>query len=702
MATVALPRPIAPLHSSSAGVSASSPPTPILLDTVNAQLPVPVPNKHIPECPPGPLPHDEPNTPPPSPGKEEDQTHRSLLYPPDAFPCIKSGQLSLHRIDAADVVAAIDHLSQQPLPDPSQVFPWLHGLHSGNLDQMNLLVARRRALKRTPVCLRGITIVKADGDLNVSRLKGAIAPHEFLKLGGATPDFLDLEAREGYSVRNFQIQAVKLAMTSDIVVYGEDDASVRKLAWDIAGVQQRWREKHEIQRHQLPIYNTFICVGPFTDFEEEYPEIVSVDSMGRLTGNVMDFFHQERKEMYAMAEASEVARNVWLGPTPDLSAPEEHSFDILIECSDQGRLNPGILQAIAEGCADETSRTLYVDFPSSGLIFAPTWSQAEADGILDMCKWIYHLAHGTHPSVPQTDDDGDLPMLDTPEGTRELRLRPRKILIHCADGYTESTLLGIAYYSYSTGQPIPDAWLDLHTTMERNFFAYPSDVALLSAIAPRLLQESPARAGASLSEITSLLRDEPKWFSGFDGSFPSRILDCMYLGNLGHANNPDLLRALGIGQLLSVGEMAMWRVGELEEWGPENTCIVHAVQDNGIDPLTDEFERCLEFIDRGRRNGTATLVHCRVGVSRSATICIAEVMRSLNMSFPRAYCFVRARRLNVIIQPHLRFAYELLKWEEALAIKALAADGGGTGAKRELEWGEIAREVALMNRPYAR
>ena len=107
--------------------------------------------------------------------------------------------------------------------------------------------------------------------------------------------------------------------------------------------------------------------------------------------------------------------------------------------------------------------------------------------------------------------------------------------------------------------------------------------------------------------------------------------------------------------------------------------------------------------DRGRRNGTATLVHCRVGVSRSATICIAEVMRTMNLSFPRAYCFVRARRLNVIIQPHLRFAYELLKWDEMLQRRRAAENGEkGTGIKRELEWGEIAREVALMNRPYAR
>lgn len=73
-------------------------------------------------------------------------------------------------------------------------------------------------------------------------------------------------------------------------------------------------------------------------------------------------------------------------------------------------------------------------------------------------------------------------------------------------------------------------------------------------------------------------------------------------------------------------------------------------------------------------------------------------MRSMKLSLPRAYCFVRARRLNVIIQPHLRFAYELLKWEEMQHLQ----QGGGSGFKRELEWGDIAREVALMNQPYVR
>lgn len=59
-------------------------------------------------------------------------------------------------------------------------------------------------------------------------------------------------------------------------------------------------------------------------------------------------------------------------------------------------------------------------------------------------------------------------------------------------------------------------------------------------------------------------------------------------------------------------------------------------------------------------------------------------------------CFVRARRLNVIIQPHLRFVYELMKWDELQQSKR------GEPVKRELEWAIVAREIAAMNRPYAR
>ena len=107
--------------------------------------------------------------------------------------------------------------------------------------------------------------------------------------------------------------------------------------------------------------------------------------------------------------------------------------------------------------------------------------------------------------------------------------------------------------------------------------------------------------------------------------------------------------------MLSIGEAVNWTDTDRANWGPDNLMYIDNVQDNGIDPLCQEYDRCLEFIgkssefdtpswfapanlctEQGKRHGTATLVHCRVGVSRSASICIAEVMASKNLSFPRA------------------------------------------------------------------
>ena len=413
--------------------------------------------------------------------------------------------------------------------------------------------------------------------------------------------FREVDPREGFSVRNFQIQTAKSAMVSDVVVYGDDGAEVQKLAKDVAIAQKSWRETHEEKGHELPLFNTFACTSSFSVFERNYPDIVCTDSRANMTGKVMDFFHQERVEMCTMTRASEIDHNVWLGPTPDPAIDpallgSDEQYDILIECSDLGRLNPAALQAVAEGM-DNSSTPTYLEFPSSGSIMPPTWSHAEADGILETCKWLYNLSHGILPvSTPsqEPDAEGDAPM--SYSSSAPSKIPERKILIHCTDGYTESTLLALSYFTYATGLPVPTAWLDLHTSKRRNFFAYPSDVALLTSIAPRLLSESPVHVDKSLSEITELAKEEPEWIKNMDGSLPSRVVDYMYLGNLGHANNPDLLREMGINQILSVGETATWKDGEMEKWGVDNVMVVQRVQDNGVDPLTDEFDRCLDFI----------------------------------------------------------------------------------------------------------
>nr|POE71961.1 dual specificity protein phosphatase pps1 [Quercus suber] len=230
----------------------------------------------------------------------------------------------------------------------------------------------------------------------------------------------------------------------------------------------------------------------------------------------------------------------------------------------------------------------------------PTWSHSESDGLLATCEWIYRQAHGISTRDKRrdsklslgtdVDSDGDTVMRsDSPSGGR-------KILIHCTDGYTESSLLALAYYMYAECVPVHEAWISMHMGKRRNFFAYASDVALLRAIQPRLLQASPKHSG----DLQQLCPPSPEWLNKMDGSLPSRVLDYMYLGNLAHANNPGLLRELGIGQILSVGEPVSWPKEAAGTWPAEQLCFVDRVQDNGVDPLTDEFARCLEFIRKSR------------------------------------------------------------------------------------------------------
>ncbi|KIW01826.1 uncharacterized protein PV09_06678 [Verruconis gallopava] len=671
----------------------STPPPHLKLNTSSRGTPAAVPNKHLPVCSPGPPPVHGLETPPSSPPSGNSLLKpSSLLDPPTGHRRLQNDP-PVYEISAAKLSKAIDHLASQPLPDTKNVFPWLHGLHADNIMQLGFFTARKKTVRKIPQCLRGIAIVKCGGDLSSSKLKGALLPNELLREPShpkETPCFQEIDPRDGFSVRNFQIQACKMATVSDIVVYGDVDTSrekVMELARNLSQAQKSWKAQQIANGSEPLTFHTFVLTDSFDAIERKQPHLVAIDSTGAMTGNVPDFFFLERKEMCVMSKASEISKNVYLGPTPDPQLQEynvdDPDFDVFIEATD-------LAQVATKTALDQLKLTLqepghpklHIEFPSSGSIMPPTWSHAEVDGLLATCKWIYEVSHALNLDE-STEDDGDSIMLCTLSNAK-------KVLIHCTDGYTETSLLGLAYFMYAEGLPVHEAWVRLHTERGRNFFAYPTDVKLLESIEVRILQESPAFTGNILK------LEEPSWFGRLDGSLPSRILPYMYLGNLNHANNPALLRELGITRILSVGESLAWSQADLESWGTDNLMYIDRVQDNGVDSLTDEFERSLKFIERGKLDGSATLVHCRVGVSRSATICIAEVMSELGLSFPKAYCFVRARRLNVIIQPHLRFTYELLKWEETLQVKR------GEPIRRELEWATIAREIAAMNKPYSR
>ncbi|KAG6835331.1 hypothetical protein H0H93_002598 [Arthromyces matolae] len=282
--------------------------------------------------------------------------------------------------------------------------------------------------------------------------------------------------------------------------------------------------------------------------------------------------------------------------------------------------------------------------------------------------------------------------------------------------------------SVSFGRPPP-----LLTSANEAFV--PGTVPTPAPLASSTTQRRP-RANTS-PWLPSFNGTHHSWFNDrrFDGSFPSRVLPFLYLGNLNHASNAYMLHALGITHVVSVGECALvpppyhlehgnphyaqphhshsmplmngkspgdgslWheeREGRIKVLDIKNVC------DDGIDTLEPQLEPICDWIDKARAEGGQVLVHCRVGVSRSATVTIAYVMKHLGLPLVDAYLIVRSRRLSVLIQPNMRLLYNLCGWEIKLA-KARAGDSEENlrnELARTLSWPYLAKEVHALNEKY--
>ncbi|KAF9514621.1 hypothetical protein BS47DRAFT_1376479 [Hydnum rufescens UP504] len=254
-----------------------------------------------------------------------------------------------------------------------------------------------------------------------------------------------------------------------------------------------------------------------------------------------------------------------------------------------------------------------------------------------------------------------------------------------------------------------------HSTVSQSS---PTAEVLASQTGSKTPQQVHQRARALTSPVSMPSRmNHNAWFTDlrFDGSFPSRVLPHLYLGNLNHASNAYMLHALGITHVVSVGRVncgpqlvvnagpnhqgSLWME---EREGRIKVLDIKGVSDDGIDSLRPQFALICDWIEKARLEGGKVLVHCRVGVSRSATVTIAYVMKHHEMSLVDAYLLVRSRRLSILIQPNMRLLYNLVGWEIELAKEA----AGTKGTKPELtagtrlNWPYLAREVHRLNERY--
>jgi protein-tyrosine phosphatase len=101
----------------------------------------------------------------------------------------------------------------------------------------------------------------------------------------------------------------------------------------------------------------------------------------------------------------------------------------------------------------------------------------------------------------------------------------------------------------------------------------------------------------------------------------------LYIGDRKCAANLHFLKQLGIQRIVVAGD-------ELTPHFPSNFNYLHVkVKDSPQEDMRRHFEQVCAFIGEALQRGEGVLVHCAFGVSRSATLVLAFLMRKLRIGY---------------------------------------------------------------------
>ncbi|TMS01519.1 Dual specificity protein phosphatase 16 [Larimichthys crocea] len=140
---------------------------------------------------------------------------------------------------------------------------------------------------------------------------------------------------------------------------------------------------------------------------------------------------------------------------------------------------------------------------------------------------------------------------------------------------------------------------------------------------------------------------------------PTRILPHLYLGCQRDVLNKDLMQQNDIGYVLNASNTC-----PKPDFIPESHFLRVPVNDSFCEKILPWLDRSVEFIEKAKASNARVLVHCLAGISRSATIAIAYIMKRMDMSLDEAYRFVKEKRPT--ISPNFNFLGQLLDFEKKI------------------------------------
>ncbi|VCX41004.1 unnamed protein product [Gulo gulo] len=139
---------------------------------------------------------------------------------------------------------------------------------------------------------------------------------------------------------------------------------------------------------------------------------------------------------------------------------------------------------------------------------------------------------------------------------------------------------------------------------------------------------------------------------------PSLIFDHLYLGSEWNASNLEELQGSGVDYILNVTR-------EIDNFFP-GLFAYHNIRvyDEETTDLLAHWNEAYHFINKAKRNRSKCLVHCKMGVSRSASTVIAYAMKEFGWPLEKAYNYVKQKRS--ITRPNAGFMRQLSEYEGIL------------------------------------
>lgn len=144
----------------------------------------------------------------------------------------------------------------------------------------------------------------------------------------------------------------------------------------------------------------------------------------------------------------------------------------------------------------------------------------------------------------------------------------------------------------------------------------------------------------------------------------SIVTDCLLISNAQSACNNDLIQKEAVTFCINVSKQQPFptmRVSTLRV----------PVYDDPNEDLYKYFDRCADAIASEAERGGRTVVYCKNGRSRSATVCVAYLMKHQDLTLTDAFQVVRHARS--VVEPNPGFWTQLERYEQELKIRRSAS-----------------------------